>query len=107
MYKVDTKEINELPLKSLLTLQERLDDAIKAATVRERAEVKLEMEQLAKRRGFDLADVLHRKSAKKYGKSAKFINPEDKSQTWTGHGRKPNWLVDAMKKGAQLDEYRV
>ena len=29
------------------------------------------------------------------------------SDTWTGRGRKPNWLVDAVKKGAKLDSFKI
>ena len=29
------------------------------------------------------------------------------SQTWTGRGRKPNWLVDAVKKGAKIESFAI
>ena len=39
--------------------------------------------------------------------AAKFRNPKDASQTWTGRGRKPNWLVEALKKGAKMDTFAI
>ena len=26
---------------------------------------------------------------------------------WTGRGRKPNWLVDALKKGGKMDCFAI
>jgi DNA-binding protein H-NS len=35
---------------------------------------------------------------------AKYANPDDRSQTWTGRGRKPNLLIAKVKKGATLEQ---
>jgi DNA-binding protein H-NS len=45
-----------------------------------------------------------RKKIKSY---PKYANPEDRSQTWTGRGRKPNWLVARLKKGANLEDFAI
>lgn len=34
----------------------------------------------------------------------KYANPKDKSQTWTGRGRKPLWVVDHLNKGGSVDD---
>jgi DNA-binding protein H-NS len=34
------------------------------------------------------------------------MNPEDPTQTWTGQGRKPNWMVAKIEKGATLEQFR-
>jgi DNA-binding protein H-NS len=39
--------------------------------------------------------------------AAKYANPENKSETWTGRGRKPNWLVARLKKGAKLEDFAI
>ena len=36
-----------------------------------------------------------------------YANPDDSSDTWTGRGRKPNWLVARVKKGAKLSEFEI
>ena len=38
---------------------------------------------------------------------AKCRNPKDTSQTWTGRGRKPNWLIEAVKKGAKVETFTI
>ena len=37
----------------------------------------------------------------------KYANPEDPSQTWAGRGRKPNWLVAKLKKGANMADFAI
>jgi DNA-binding protein H-NS len=37
----------------------------------------------------------------------KYRNPADSSQTWTGMGRKPGWLVEAIASGKTLEEFAV
>ena len=34
-----------------------------------------------------------------YSGVAKYANPADKSQTWTGKGRQPQWYKDAVAAG--------
>ena len=55
----------------------------------------------AEKAGFRLEELFGKRGSKGSG-VAKYRNPKDASQTWTGRGRKPNWLVDAVKKGAKM-----
>lgn len=52
-------------------------------------------------------EELFGKRGKRGAASIKYRNPKDTSQTWTGRGRKPNWLVGALKKGAKIDSFSV
>jgi DNA-binding protein H-NS len=104
--------VERLPLRSLLDLQDKLGSAISKAKDRERHEVKEEMIRLAAKRGFSVKEVLGPQFAKrshhahKIPRPAKFMNPEDSTQTWTGQGRKPNWMVAKIAKGATLEQFR-
>ena len=35
------------------------------------------------------------------------MNPADSSQTWSGRGRKPQWVHDAIANGATLDTLKI
>lgn len=37
----------------------------------------------------------------------KYANPADSKQTWTGRGRQPNWVKDAMAKGKSLSDLAI
>jgi DNA-binding protein H-NS len=36
----------------------------------------------------------------------KYRNPQT-SETWSGRGKRPRWLVAAMKSGRKMEEYRI
>lgn len=80
---------------------------------RENAEkdaVKAELAELAKSKGFDMSDLFgDTPEAAKERKpvAPKYRNPADGSQTWTGRGRKPKWIVEALDSGGTLDDFLI
>lgn len=53
------------------------------------------------------AGVTKTKGASTVGKPPKYANPNDKTDTWSGHGRKPGWFVDALANSIKEDELRI
>ena len=47
------------------------------------------------------------KSQKGQKVGAKYSNPDDAALTWTGRGRQPKWVVEALASGKTLDDLRV
>jgi len=39
--------------------------------------------------------------------AAKYLNPDDPSETWTGRGRKPRWLNAKLQEGAKLEKFLI
>jgi DNA-binding protein H-NS len=37
----------------------------------------------------------------------KFRNPANPSEIWSGRGKRPRWLSAALKKGTDLEEFRI
>ena len=108
------RELNGWKLRDLLKLENEVTEAIKEAKVRDAKEVRAEIAEVAKRKGFSLEDIFGKKLFNKGGGKgykttmvAKYRNPEDPMQTWTGKGRKPNWMVAKLDKGASLDQFRA
>lgn len=98
--------VDKLPLKDLLDLQMKVERAISTAKDRERAEIKQKIASLAENAGFSVGELF---GARGRGKAvaAKYVNPDNRSETWTGRGRKPNWLVAKLGKGAKMDDFAV
>lgn len=99
--------LDKMSYAELLKLQERIEAAIAQKRVEEAATTKEALRAMAEKAGFSLNDLFGKRGAKKGIGEAKYRNPKDTSQTWTGRGRKPNWLVDAVKKGAKLDSFGI
>lgn len=38
---------------------------------------------------------------------AKYRNPDDPSQTWSGRGKRPQWVNDALAAGKSLEDLAV
>ena len=82
-------------------------------TEREKAErdaVKAELKELAKSKGFEFDELFGNgsKSAKeKKTVPPKYRNPADSLQTWTGRGRMPGWLQDALAAGGNKDDFLI
>lgn len=55
----------------------------------------------------DLQPVREGKSRRKYPRVLpKYRNPHT-SETWAGRGKRPRWLVAAVKSGRKIDEFRI
>lgn len=39
--------------------------------------------------------------------AAKYRNPANEAQTWTGHGRKPGWVAEWLASGKALNELEI
>src|SRR5262249_54517033 len=97
--------VDKMSLKDLLELEMKVARAIGAARDRERSEVKQAVAALAEKRGFSVSELFGGRRGK--GSAAKYANPDNRSETWTGRGRKPNWLVAKLKKGADIADFAI
>ena len=98
--------LDKLSYAELLKLQERIEAAIAEKRVEDAASTKEALRAMAEKAGLDIRELFGKRGSPKGTGVAKYRNPKDSSQTWTGRGRKPNWLVDAVKKGAKLDSFK-
>lgn len=100
-------DLEKLSKDELLALQKDVAKALKTLDARRKAEAKKAAEAAVREYGFSLDDLLDGKGPKGSKGIAKYRNPDDPSQTWTGRGRKPNWINAALKKGKSLDDLKI
>ena len=92
-------------IKDLRTLREKVDAAIAEKEITERSELKRKVQEMAGKAGFSVAELFGSTGrAKKGAMPAKYRNPSNADETWTGRGRKPNWLV---KAGGDIERFKV
>ena len=98
-------DINSLSLKELKDLQSQVAKAIASFEDRKKKEAIAELEEIARAKGFSLAELTGASVARKRAPaSAKYANPADASDTWSGRGRKPRWFVAALASGKQPED---
>ncbi|MBK5924289.1 transcriptional regulator [Rhodovulum sulfidophilum] len=100
------KDLETLTLKELKDLRKDIDSAIASFHDREKAKAKAVLEATAKEMGFSLDEIIGKKS-RRVKPVAKYRNPENPTETWSGRGRRPRWLEEALSKGATLEDFAI
>ncbi|ARO14231.1 DNA-binding protein, H-NS family [Ketogulonicigenium robustum] len=103
-------DLNSLDRKDLLKLRADVERAI--ATLDERTKhAALEAAQRAVSQfGLSLSqltDDISSLGSRRTAGVVRFRNPENAEQTWSGRGRKPQWVHDLEASGKALSDYEV
>ncbi len=101
-------DLNSLSMKELKELQSQVAKAIAEFEERRKRQALAELEEKAKAMGFSLAELTGAVKTRKRSPSvAKYANPADKSDTWSGRGRKPRWFSEALAKGKKPQDMAI
>lgn len=102
-----------MDLDALKELRKTVDRAISSYEARKRKEALSALEQAAKEHGFKLSELVSdqkpgktRKSGEAGGDTA-YANPENSEETWSGRGRRPRWVNDALAAGRSLEDLKA
>lgn len=91
----------DLPFDQLRTLHREIG----ALIAQRRHEALEQLRQQASILGFSADDLAPKKQRRNAVK--RYRDPANPDNTWTGKGKKPNWLTDALDAGRNLDEFEV
>lgn len=102
-------ELDHLSLKELKDIQAQVARAIATFVDRKKKEALSELEEKARELGFSLAELTGVAPAtrKRAPASAKYANPANPADTWTGRGRKPRWFEAALKDGKSPEDLMI
>lgn len=102
--------LDKMDLDELKKLQKAVNKAVDDFHERKRREALAAAEKAAAELGFSLGELTSgQKTGKKTktGLPPKYRNPENPAQSWSGRGRRPQWVVEAIDNGVDLEEFRV
>jgi DNA-binding protein H-NS len=103
-----SNDLNTLSLKELKDLQSQVAKAIAGFEDRKKKEALAELEEKAREMGFSLAELTGIPVTRKRSPAvAKYANPANPSDTWSGRGRKPRWFDAALKSGKKPDDLAI
>ena len=101
-------QLDKLSIKDLKDLRAKVDKAIVSRQADERNSLKERFREMAEEAGFSLNEVVGGvRTTKGRVVAAKFANPANPQETWSGRGRQPNWLSAKLKSGANLEDFRI
>lgn len=100
--------LDAMSLKELKELYGQVGKAIASYEGRKKQEAILALEEKARSLGFTLGELVAAAPTRKRKPArAKYANPADSNETWTGRGRKPRWVEASLKSGKSLGDLLI
>jgi DNA-binding protein H-NS len=105
-------ELKSMSLDDLWSLHEEISAILSARIEAEKRELEKRLAVLSRgvavtRESDDARALQGGKPRRKYPRVLpKYRNPKT-SETWSGRGKLPRWLVAAMKSGKKIEEFRI
>ena len=104
--------LGKLSDKELKALKRDVENELKSSRTRAIAAATQELQdavqKIARKHGLTVSEVLGKKRKSRTSPvPAKYRNPNDPSQTWSGRGRRPAWFLDATENGASAESLEV
>lgn len=106
-------DLEAMSADELWALHEKISQILSARITSEKQELEKRLAVLQRGRGyiegeagqgFDGREKVRRKYPRVF---PKYRNPTVPSETWSGRGKQPRWLVAAIKSGRKIDDFRI
>jgi len=98
------KDLDRMSFRELQLLELKLKKAKAKAQDRTRAQIRSKAVALIVSAGFDVIDIF---GGRGRTVPAKYANPANPTETWTGRGRRPRWLAAQLKAGGRIDKFLI
>ena len=102
-------DLDSMSLEDLKKLSRDVERAIASFEERKKKEARKAMEKVARDFGLSVEEVIGTQKApsRKSKSEAKYRNPANPAETWSGRGRQPGWYKDAVAKGKSPESMLV
>lgn len=101
-------DLNTLSLGKLKELQRQITKTIAGYEERRKAEAHSKVDQVARELGYSLDELVQiAPKRKRTPLPPRYRHPEQPEITWSGRGRRPGWILDALAAGKSLDDLAI
>lgn len=105
-------DLSNYNISELKGLQHDIEKEIKGRQQQEVRKAREQILAIAQDVGISLEDLVAGVAKKPKNEKVgtvrpQYRNPTDSSQTWSGRGRQPRWIVDGLANGKTLDSFRI
>lgn len=109
-------DLEGMPLDDLWRLHEQISLVLSARIIAEKRQLEKRLVLLNRGKQAQASRVLELRSGKadqdrprrQYPRVLpKYQNPAVPSETWSGRGKRPLWLVSALKAGATIEDFKI
>lgn len=100
-------DLVKLSAEELRALSKDIEKAIRKKQADNLRKAREAADAAARMYGFTLDEVVGVRTSKRSEEAsvAKFRNPKDPTQTWSGRGRQPQWFKDAIAGGRTSEDF--
>lgn len=100
--------LDALDLAELKKLRRDVEKAIENFETRRLLQARDILNAKAQELGVSLLEIATMgKPVRASAVAAKYRNPDDETQTWSGRGRKPKWFADALTSGRTAESLQI
>jgi DNA-binding protein H-NS len=109
-------ELEGLSLDDLWALHEQIGKLLSSRIIAEKQQLEKRLDQLNRGKSIGGSNVLEpkaneakmRRPRRNYPKDfPKYQNPAVPSETWSGRGKQPRWLVLALQSGRTIEDFEI
>lgn len=104
-------EYETMSRQELMKMRGEIDRAIASVGDRDKRAALKAAEAAAREHGFSLSELAPLTATKGRGRGtgapARYRNPDNPDQTWSGRGRRPRWINEAEAAGRPLSDMRI
>jgi DNA-binding protein H-NS len=111
---MDKLDLDNVPLDELWSLHEQITKLLSTKIIAQKHELEQRLLQLnlgaipGEVVDFKPGRVNGSRQRKKYPLVLpKFQNPSEPGETWSGRGKRPRWLVAALKAGSKIEDFAI
>jgi DNA-binding protein H-NS len=102
-------DLETMALDDLWSLHDQITIVLSKRISAEKRQLENRLAQLDRGRIMQKSALVDRKSPRRHYPKVfpKYQNPTVPSETWTGRGRQPRWLVLALKAGGTIEDFKI
>lgn len=107
MSKNNVIDLNDLNVDELRAITENAQQLIAQKQHQRLYDAYMQFEKIAEESDASIEEILQAGEKLEKKRSIKYRNTDNNEETWTGRGRKPTWLVDALAAGRKLEDFSI
>ncbi|WP_298971405.1 H-NS histone family protein [uncultured Psychrobacter sp.] len=100
-------DLENLDVEQLRAITENAQQLIDQKQHQRLYDAYMQFEQIAEEADSSIDEILKAGEKLEKKRSIKYRNTDNSEETWTGRGRKPTWLVEALAAGRELNEFAI
>jgi DNA-binding protein H-NS len=99
------RKLETMPLNDLWKLHDEVISALTSKVEQQKREIERQLDKLGRRFGGAPKDI---PLPRPYPQVLpKYRNPNIPTETWSGRGRQPHWVIAVLANGKSLDDCRI